>query len=146
MDSERLSADLLPLPLKCVNIIIDGRRTSLRMEINIWDALDEISRREELSVNELCSLVANNIGYSRNTRKIKAEMLARGEAMGARKVESSVKGQRAVTLTAAIRVFIMNYFRRLAQGKAPAHDGQSHLSTNAGSPSGGWSGLVGDSD
>jgi predicted DNA-binding ribbon-helix-helix protein len=62
------------------NIIISGRRTSVRLEQQMWGALHDIARREKCSVHDICSLV--------NVRKRK---------------DSS--------LTAAIRVFIMLYFR-----------------------------------
>jgi predicted DNA-binding ribbon-helix-helix protein len=39
------------------NVVINGFRTSLRMEAEIWEALDEICVRERMSLNELCSLI-----------------------------------------------------------------------------------------
>lgn len=39
------------------NVVIAGRRTSLRLEQAIWDALEEIAVREGLSVNEVCTRV-----------------------------------------------------------------------------------------
>lgn len=76
------------------NITVFGRRTSIRLEPEMWQALTEISDREECTVHDLCTLVG--------IRK---------------KVETS--------LTAAIRVFIMLYFRAAAteQGHLKASHG-----------------------
>ncbi len=65
------------------NVIIAGRRTSLRLEPALWDALREVCRREGMTRHELCTWI--------NRRR------------------------RASTLTAAVRVFIVSYFR-LATG------------------------------
>ena len=63
------------------NITVSGRRTSVRLEPEMWRALKEISTRENCSIHELCTLI--------NFRK-----------------------NRRTSLTAAIRVFLMLYFRR----------------------------------
>ena len=39
------------------NVFIRGQRTSLRLEGELWDAMDEICRRERMVINELCSLI-----------------------------------------------------------------------------------------
>lgn len=77
------------------NVTIRGRRTSLRLEPAMWDALREIARRESASVHEICARVQN--------------------------------GRRESTLTAAIRVFILDYFRSAAteQGHSLAGHGRS---------------------
>lgn len=62
------------------NITVCGRRTSVRLEPEMWRALKEISARENCSIHELCSLVS----FRKNKR---------------------------TSLTAAIRVFLMLYFR-----------------------------------
>ncbi|MDX1710972.1 MAG: ribbon-helix-helix domain-containing protein [Rhodovibrionaceae bacterium] len=79
--------------LVCRNVIVDGRRTSLRLERLMWEALAEICRREGASRAEICTLVE------------------------ARRRESS--------LTAAVRVYILSYFRAAAteQGHADAGHG-----------------------
>ncbi len=62
------------------NITVFGRRTSVRLEPEMWMALREIAKREECSIHDICSLI------------------------GVRKNENT-------SLTAAIRVFLMLYFR-----------------------------------
>jgi predicted DNA-binding ribbon-helix-helix protein len=62
------------------NITIDGRRTSIKLEPAMWDALADICRREGTTSSAICSGVC------------------------ARKQEQT-------TLTAAVRVFIVAYFR-----------------------------------
>ena len=61
------------------NVTVSGHRTSMRLEPAMWEALEEICRREKLTVHEVCSLVD-----SRRTQS---------------------------PLTAAMRVFILGYFR-----------------------------------
>jgi len=39
------------------NVTIRGRRTSLRLEQQVWDSLDEICRRERLNLHLLCTHV-----------------------------------------------------------------------------------------
>lgn len=62
------------------NITVNGKRTSVRLEPEMWRAIKEISARENCSIHELCSLIA----FRKNKR---------------------------TSLTAAIRVFLMLYFR-----------------------------------
>ncbi|MBZ0325899.1 MAG: ribbon-helix-helix domain-containing protein, partial [Alphaproteobacteria bacterium] len=64
------------------NVTVSGHRTSMRLEPELWEALTEIARREERTVNEICTEVDRRRGES--------------------------------TLTSAIRVFIVTYFRSLA--------------------------------
>jgi len=61
------------------NVTVNGHRTSMRLEPEMWDALEDICRREGTTVNALCS---------------------------------QVDGERTQSsLTAAMRVFILGYFR-----------------------------------
>ncbi len=41
------------------NVTIGGRRTSMRLEPAMWDALEEICQRENLPRNELCGNIDN---------------------------------------------------------------------------------------
>ncbi|MGQ0526725.1 MAG: ribbon-helix-helix domain-containing protein [Alphaproteobacteria bacterium] len=62
------------------NITVSGRRTSIRLEREMWQSLHDISAREKCTVHNICTLV-------------------------------DLRKRPATTLTAAIRVFIMLYFR-----------------------------------
>jgi len=64
------------------NIVVDGKRTSVRLEPEAWEALHEIARREHVSVHDVCTIVSQ-----RRTRS---------------------------SLTAALRVFVLGYFRAAA--------------------------------
>jgi predicted DNA-binding ribbon-helix-helix protein len=46
------------------NIFIGKKRTSMRLEPEMWDALAEISEREGLSLHDLCMLVDKQRGDS----------------------------------------------------------------------------------
>ncbi|MFN3827283.1 MAG: ribbon-helix-helix domain-containing protein [Micavibrio sp.] len=65
------------------NITVMGRRTSVRLEPEMWGALREIARREGCKIHDICSLI--------HLRK-------NGDT----------------SLTAAIRVFLMLYYRAAA--------------------------------
>lgn len=41
------------------NMVLDGRRTTVNIETVVWEALTEICRREEISLDELCELAAS---------------------------------------------------------------------------------------
>ncbi|WP_375593889.1 ribbon-helix-helix domain-containing protein [Algihabitans albus] len=77
------------------NVTVDGRRTSLRLERLMWDALGEIAEREQLSANALVTRIAER--------------------------------RAASSLTAAVRVFIVSYFRAAAtdDGHRKAGHGRS---------------------
>ncbi len=81
------------------NVFIGERRTSLRLEPAMWDALAEICRREEITVHELCALIDER--------------------------------RRASSLTAAIRVFIVTYFRAAATEDGHASTGHGALFSGA---------------
>ena len=77
------------------NVTISGRRTSMRLEQTMWDALEEICQRENLTHHELCG----NIDKFRH----------------------------ASSLTAAVRVFIVNYYRAAATEEGHANIGHGAL-------------------
>ena len=77
------------------NVTIGRRRTSLRLEPAMWDALEEICRREEMSPHELCAMIDER--------------------------------RRSSSLTAAIRVFIVNYYRAAATEAGHASIGHGAL-------------------
>lgn len=62
------------------NITVKGRRTSVRLEPEMWTALREIAGRERCTIHDICTLI-------------------------------SVRKKTNTSLTAAIRVFLMLYFR-----------------------------------
>jgi predicted DNA-binding ribbon-helix-helix protein len=76
------------------NITVRGRRTSVRLEPEMWNALREITRREECRINDICSLI-------------------------------HLRKKPHTSLTAAIRVFLMLYYRAAAteEGHAKAGHG-----------------------
>jgi predicted DNA-binding ribbon-helix-helix protein len=87
------------------NITVNGRRTSVRLEPEMWRALKEISARENCSIHELCSLI-------------------------------SFRKNRRTSLTAAIRVFLMLYFR--ASSTDDGHVKAGHGSFDSMKRRAGW--------
>lgn len=80
------------------NITIFDRRTSIRLEPEMWSALSDISLRERCSVHDICTLV-----YVR---------------------KSSV-----TSLTAAIRVFLMLYYKAAATEQGHGNAGHGDFDT-----------------
>ena len=55
LDEEEL--DEVKSTLVSRNITVLGRRTSVRLEPEMWDALFDVSRREGTSIHNICSLI-----------------------------------------------------------------------------------------
>ena len=43
--------------LICKNVIVNGRRTSIRLDRETWISLADICARERISIHELCSKI-----------------------------------------------------------------------------------------
>jgi predicted DNA-binding ribbon-helix-helix protein len=69
------------------NVVVNGRRTSLRLEPEMWEALAEIAQREGVSVSQVISRIDREV--------------RQGAWQGA-------------GLTARVRVFVLGYFRAAA--------------------------------
>ena len=52
------------------NVTINGHRTSLRLQSEMWEAIDEICRRERMTIHEFCSRIAQQ----RNARSLTSEV------------------------------------------------------------------------
>lgn len=82
-DDEIMGEDGPRTTLISRNITVMGRRTSVRLEPEMWTALREIARREQCSIHDICTLIC-------------------------------VRKNLRTSLTAAIRVFLMLYYRAAA--------------------------------
>lgn len=65
------------------NVTVYGRRTSIRLEPEMWDALKDVAKKEKCSVHNLCTLVF-------------------------------LRKSTDTSLTAAIRVFLVLYYKAAA--------------------------------
>ena len=93
--------------LKSRNVIVGQRRTSMRLEPEMWGGIEAVARREKLSISTMVSKIDQRRG--------------------------------SASLTSATRVFVLTYFRLLAEdlelaahGKIPTSD----LTTQAGGAGG----------
>lgn len=89
------------------NITVLGKRTSIRLEPEMWKAIKDISYRENCTIHDLCSLI-------------------------------SLRKNKRTSLTAAIRVFLMLYFRAASteEGHQKAgHGNFENMKIRAGMPS-----------
>lgn len=80
------------------NVIVLGKRTSLRMEPEMWDALADVAARENHNVHDICTRIVE-------------------------------RKPAAASLTAAIRVFLVNYYRLAA-----TEEGHLRAGHGTGSP------------
>jgi len=58
------------------NVTVNGHRTSIRLEQVTWDALDDISAAEGLSIHEICSMVDTQRGKSSRTSAVRTFILS----------------------------------------------------------------------
>lgn len=58
---------VLMSPLVTRNVNVGGRRTSVRLEPDLWEALREIARRERCSLHEICTDIDRRRGGTRLT-------------------------------------------------------------------------------
>ena len=50
--------------LLCKNVIVNGRRTSMRLDKETWASLSDVCKRESINLNKLCSLIDSAKGAS----------------------------------------------------------------------------------
>ncbi len=97
-------------PLVSRTVAIDGQQTALRLEPLVWDALDDIGRRERLSVDTLCT---------RLEKQIKDLAISR---------DAAATEATDMSLVAALRVFTIAYYRRAVMpARERAGEGGSDL-------------------
>lgn len=61
--------------LICRNVRISGRRTSIKLEAHMWEALEEICRLSDRSVHQLCTEIAARGGSSNFTSRVRVFIL-----------------------------------------------------------------------
>ncbi len=94
------------------NITVLGKRTSVRLEPEMWRVLKGIAKREACTIHDLCTLI-------------------------------SLRKNERTSLTAAIRVFLMLYFRSATteEGHEKAGHGNFALMKQRSGVESGWSAL-----
>lgn len=80
------------------NITVLGRRTSVRLEPQMWLALKDIARREKCRIHDVCTLI-------------------------------SVRKNPNTSLTAAVRVFLMLYYRAASTEEGHGRAGHGNFET-----------------
>lgn len=89
------------------NITVDKRRTSIRLEAQMWAALKEVAEREKCTIHDICTVIAKR--KSNN-----------------------------ITLTAAMRIFLMLYYKAAATEdghKRAGHGGFKQMMARAANQS-----------
>ena len=78
------------------NITVDGHRTSMRLEPEMWDALKDICRLENIKIGKICSMVNKRRSGSSLTSAMRVFIIAyyRAAAMSDTRGMNVVLGQR----------------------------------------------------
>jgi len=79
---------------------LSGRDASIRLEPSYWEGLEEICRREDLTVDELCDDVRDRMDQ-----------------------QARHSPRSGVSLANALRVFVVGYFRQAATERGHARAG-----------------------
>lgn len=61
--------------LRSGNIVINSRRTSVRLEPEMWECLADIAGRERITLNELCARISSKRHQSSLTSAIRVFVL-----------------------------------------------------------------------
>lgn len=61
--------------LQSRNVTVDGHRTSLRLEQDVWEALEEVCLRENMNVHQLCTHIEVHRAGSSRTAAVRAFVL-----------------------------------------------------------------------
>ena len=77
------------------NVTVDGRRTSLRLEPEFWDALADIAAREGLSLDHLCGLIDSQRGGLSRTAAIRIYIVGYFNALRRAERQGSGHGEPA---------------------------------------------------
>jgi predicted DNA-binding ribbon-helix-helix protein len=93
-------------PFLVRTLFLGNETADIRLEPSYWEALDDICRREELTVDELCSKLKDRLN----------QKVYHAEAMDAL--------SRGTLLASALRVFIVGYYRQAAT--ETGHDQAGH--------------------
>ncbi len=120
-----------PSSLDHVDISINGRRTIIRFDTLTLLALEDIGRREQLSINEICNIVSNTVGYFNNTPNDVLTNNAGAGAMDEPEDKSQGATRGPITFSTAIRAFILEYYRRLARDNTAPDNRTGDPATNA---------------
>ena len=54
------------------NVVVNGRRTSIRLEPALWDARREVAYRREITVDEFATEIADQRTFSNPTTAVRA--------------------------------------------------------------------------
>lgn len=74
------------------NVTVGGRRTSLRLEPEFWDALADIAGREGLSLDHLCGLIDSQRGGLSRTAAIRIYIVGYFNALRRAERQSAGRG------------------------------------------------------
>lgn len=96
LTEEMIENDEVRTTLLSRNITVSGRRTSVRLEPEMWSSLYDIAKRENCSIHDICTLI-------------------------------SMRKNPKTSLTAAIRVFLMLYFRASSTEEGHARAGHGNF-------------------
>lgn len=78
------------------SVRIGGRRTSMRLETQFWDALRDVAARERSDVGEICTQIAKRASHANLSSAVRVAMIDYYRELAGRRDPSS--GARPPTL------------------------------------------------
>jgi predicted DNA-binding ribbon-helix-helix protein len=67
------------------SVRIGGRRTSMRLESQFWDALRDVAAREHSDVGEICTRIAKGARYANLSSAVRVAMMDYYRELAARR-------------------------------------------------------------
>src|SRR3954468_5095499 len=58
------------------SVRIEGRRTSMRLERQFWDALKEVAERERSDIGDICTRIARDARHTNLSSAVRVAMMA----------------------------------------------------------------------
>ena len=127
MGHQELLASFTVKPLKVINFRVYGKRTAIKLEPSVYDALLEICERELIDSEELINNIRDRLLEVKGVMYAPSEKLDDDTVPAECQDEPVAKRPGAITLTTAIRAFTLAYYRRLALGPHTSHDSHASL-------------------
>ena len=96
----------MPSTLEPRNIVVNGHRTSVRLEPDTWAALEDIVRGERMTINRLCSLIERRRKQSSLTAAIRVYVLTYFRTAAAASPAAAVRDEAARLLIEAWQPYV----------------------------------------
>ena len=84
------------------SVRIGGRRTSMRLETQFWDALREVAAREHSDIGEICTRIARDARHANLSSAVRVAMMAYYRELAFGRHDPEKAGESAVAAASAL--------------------------------------------